>query len=197
MRVLIALAKPVEVTNHGRKFMGCARFLAIVAVLMAPLSLKASTRSQPVSEDDLKAVFIFRFTQFVGWPPSAFESPAAPLTIGVIGDDRLCKALEQVAAGESTGGHPLEVRLIRRAADAARCQVLYLAPGEEDARLISRLRARPILTVGDTDAFIRDGGMIRFMQEAHRLRLLINLHAAREASLGISAQLLRVAEVEQ
>jgi hypothetical protein len=57
------------------------------------------------------------------------------------------------------------------------------------------LSNRSILTVSDADEFARSGGMIRFRLENNKIRLQINLRAAKAANLAISSKLLRVAEV--
>ena len=51
------------------------------------------------------------------------------------------------------------------------------------------------LTVSDAENFARRGGMIRFVNENNKVRLRINVGAAREAGLTISSKLLRPAEI--
>lgn len=59
----------------------------------------------------------------------------------------------------------------------------------------SALKNRSILVVGDGDDFVRRGGMIRLATAQNRIRLIINLDAAKAASLTISSQLLRSADI--
>jgi hypothetical protein len=66
---------------------------------------------------------------------------------------------------------------------------------DEDVFREARLRESPILTVGETDDFLRWGGMIEFFNDHNHVRLRINLAAARATSLQISSKLLRVAQV--
>lgn len=164
------------------------------AALLLAGALRAEVPSA-LSETDLKAAFLFRFTEFVDWPGTAFASPDAPLRIGVAGDGQIEAVLQRLARGERWGSHPLEVMEVRNAAEAARCQLLYVAPGDETFLTSAGVQNRPILTVGSTDSFSSDGGMIRFVPDHSRLRLRINVGAARAASLSISASLLRLAEV--
>ena len=42
--------------------------------------------SQSPSEYQIKAAFLYNFTQFVDWPPEAFASPDAPMIIGLLGE---------------------------------------------------------------------------------------------------------------
>jgi hypothetical protein len=66
---------------------------------------------------------------------------------------------------------------------------------EEDAHAIAVLGGRPMLTVGDTEAFANQGGMIRFVTDRNRIRLRINLDQATKARLTVSSNLLRGSEV--
>jgi hypothetical protein len=154
----------------------------------------ASARAAP-SAEEVKAAFIFHFTQFVEWPPATFAAPDAPFVIGVLGDDAIAAALTIIAQGERLGRHPFEIRRLRDPAYAADCQIVYVAGDEDGAFRAARLRGEPVLTVGESDDFIAAGGMIEFFVEHSRVRLRINLPAARSSSLQISSKLLRVAEV--
>jgi hypothetical protein len=56
---------------------------------------------------------------------------------------------------------------------------------------MAALRGRNVLTVGDFETFVRDGGVIRFVELGNKLRLHINLDAAKAEHLDISSKLLR------
>ncbi|MBI2512747.1 MAG: YfiR family protein [Opitutae bacterium] len=146
---------------------------------------------------DVKAVFLFRFAQFVEWPADAFPTPDAPIVIAVVGEDALAAALDRVVAGERLQGRPFEVRRYHRPDQVERCHVLYIAPSNagDVAQVLVRLRGQPTLTVGDAPEFARTGGMIRFFSHQGRLRLEVNNTAARGAGLALSSKLLRIAEI--
>jgi len=154
----------------------------------------ASVRAAP-SAEEVKAAFIFHFTQFVEWPPQTFDGPDAPFVIGVLGDGSITEALTVMVHGERLGRHPVEIRRLRSPDDAAGCQIVYVAGDDNSLFRAARLRGEPVLTVGESDDFIAAGGMIEFFIEHNRVRLRINLAAARSSSLQISSKLLRVADV--
>ena len=82
---------------------------------------------------------------------------------------------------------------IKRAPAPKACQVLFLGrPEKEVASLLPSLEAA-ILTVGEGESFIRNGGMIAFIIENRRVRFSANQMAAESAGLKISARLLNVA----
>jgi hypothetical protein len=172
--------------------MGTGRWaLAVLAAACGPLA-----RSAPeVSEVELKAAFLFHFTQFVSWSGKDFPSPGAPFVIGIFGADPIDAALRPMVRGERVDGHPLEVRYVTRPDEAAGCNMLYVPDGSEEAFRSARTGTEPVLTVGESDRFLATGGMIEFFSDHRHVRLRINLEAARASSLQISSKLLRVAQV--
>ena len=72
-------------------------FLAATFLLLR-LSSAAEPKSKLARENDLKAVFLFNFTQFVEWPDTTFSDPTAPFVIGVLGEDPFGKSLNDVVA---------------------------------------------------------------------------------------------------
>lgn len=148
-------------------------------------------------EYKIKAVFLFHFAQFVDWPSNNFTGERVPLVIGVLGEDPFGVYLDQVVAGEAINGHPLEVRRFSRPEDVSDCHILFIS-GEGQGQLRSSLKViqdRAVLTVGDSPAFIRAGGMIRFFSQDSKVRLQINPEAARASGLTISSKLLRLADI--
>jgi hypothetical protein len=60
-------------------------------------------------------------------------------------------------------------------------------------RILEALRGRSVLTVSDADEAEQNGVMIRLITQGNRIRLRINLAAARADKLVISSRLLRLA----
>jgi hypothetical protein len=166
----------------------------VLVLLAAPTLLRAQ---RTFDEREIKATFLFNFAQFVEWPAASFADPRAPLVIGVLGDDPFATVLDAVIRGEVIKSRPLVVTRFRRAEDVVACHILFVSSSETSRypSIFEALQGRAILTVGDTDGFATSGGMIRFITEKSRIRLRINLGAARSAGLTISSQLLRAAEV--
>ena len=176
-----------------RKFLLHLPWLLAVPVL----GLCANAAPTTVSEDQVKAVFLFNFSQFVSWPAEAFARPEAPLVIAVLGVDPFGENLDAAVRGEHVGDRPLEVRRYRSLADIKDCQILFINRSET-ARLpeiVAALRGRNILTVSDADDAAKLGVIIQFVTENNRIRLRINASAARADGLTISSKLLRPAQI--
>lgn len=145
----------------------------------------------------VEAVFLFNFTQFVTWPDDAFAGPNDPLVICMLGEDPFGKYLDETVAGERAQGRPIEVRRYRDPEQADHCHVAFVSRSES-SRVDDVLRhfdRQCTLTVSDMEAFGARGGMIRFLIENRRVRLRVNVAAAKAARLTISSKLLRIADI--
>ena len=166
------------------------------AILFAMLWVPACGRAAP-SEYQVKAVFLFNFGQFVEWPKQTFDTPLAPFVICVLGDDPFGKTLDDVVRGETADNRSLVVRRLADAADAPNCNILFVGRGDpqklDDA--LAAARGRSVLTVTDIDGAERHGAIIVLFEDNKRIRMRINLAAAKANHLVISSKLLRPAEV--
>ena len=178
-----------------------SRNLALVslAVSLAMLSSTlpaARCESSGSSEYDVKAAFLFHFAQFVEWPAGTFKDATSPLTYCTVGDDPFRGALDQGLSGKTIGTRPLRVQHFKLPHEMQSCQVLFVGAGENKllADTIANVSGRPVLTVGETEHFAADGGVIGFVVEANKIRFEVNLEAAEKANLKISARLLALAK---
>ena len=173
----------------------CRRAVVLLVMIgWGMLNLPAQTATK---EYKLKAVFLFNFTQFVNWPPSAFAAANTPLTIGVLGEDPFGSYLTDTVTGEKVYGHELVIQHFQTVEQVTNCQVLFISRSEADhlQTILAQLKNQSILTVSDAEGFSKEGGIIRFTTRENKIRLKINLGAAKAANLTISSQLLRLADV--
>lgn len=197
---IIALA--LLYASNGRRL---RRFLALfvmsmlfgvlISSTMASSAMAAQTAS--AQEYQVKAVFLYNFTQFVGWPSAPAEAQT-PIVIGILGDDPFGSYLDDTVRGEKVGDRPLIVRRYRHLEDVDDCQVLFISRSEavHFEEIAARLKDRSILTVSDADQSGKRGGIVRFVTEKDRVKLRISLNSAKTAGLTISSKLLRVAEID-
>jgi hypothetical protein len=185
-----------QAQKSSRWTLTCRLGLAVFAMLWMIVS-HAMAQTEAANEYQIKAVFLFNFTQFVEWPTTAFADSQEPIVIGILGDDPFGSYLDDTVRGEKVDNRALVVRRYRRAEDIDGCQILFISRSEaaRTEQIIAQLKDRSILTVSDADGFGRRGGMVRFIAENSRIKLRINVVAAKAAGLTISSKLLRVAEI--
>jgi uncharacterized protein DUF4154 len=167
--------------------------LVVFVCLRYPLDLCA--QSDP-AEYRVKAAFLFHFSQFVEWPPETFKDTSAPLIYCTIGEDPFYGALDQTLSGKTVGTRALRVQHLKLPQEAQSCQVLFIGAGEkkQQGEAMAMANGHPVLTVGESDHFAQEGGIIGFCLEENKIRFEINLDAAEKANLRISARLLALAK---
>ena len=152
---------------------------------VSPYTYRAA--AQPKLEYEVKAAFLLNFTKFVAWPDGAFAGAASPFTICVLGNDPFGRTLDETASGETVGSRKLVVRRIDEAPAAQACQIVFFGSEGKKPPVSPGSLGSGVLTVGEGQSFMRDGGMIAFVIDNRRVRFDINQSAAE--TRGAKAQL--------
>jgi hypothetical protein len=147
-------------------------------------------------EYHVKAAFIFHFAELVDWPAGALGIDNNPMVLCTLGGDPFDGGLEAAVEGKLVGTRPLRVRHLKQVQDVPGCHVLFVGSGERAPIpvLLAGFKDAPVLTVGETEEFVKKGGMIGLCLEGKKVRLDINLDASRRAGLKISSRLLLLAK---
>jgi hypothetical protein len=147
-------------------------------------------------EYQVKALFLLNFTKYVEWPPASLGDTNVPIVIGLLGENKIGDDLQKVVAGKNVGGRNITIRQIESADDLSRCHILFVSSSENKrlAEILGRLKGLPVLTVGETEQFTEQGGIINLTRKEGKVRLEINLESAAQAKLQISSKLLSVAD---
>jgi hypothetical protein len=168
--------------------------LGFFALLLGAASAFAQADGRS-AEVQIKAAFLYKFGDFVQWPPAAFSRPEATFTIGVMGAHDVAAALEQVVADRKVQGRPVSVRRLRRGESLAGVHILFVGHAEA-ARLgeiLAAAREQAVLTVTESEDAIASGSMINFVAVDDKVRFDIALPPAERGQLKISSRLLAVA----
>lgn len=153
----------------------------------------------PRPEHEIKALYLYNFTRFVDWPAAgdASSTAPAPFTFGILGALDVARDLEEITRQRTYKERPIRVRQVTSPAEAKECHIVFLAPLDRALvpRFLEELASTPVLTVGEGEDFMREGGMICFMRHENNVRLQVNPEAAQRAGLSFSSRLRSVAEV--
>lgn len=174
------------------------RAMALVGLVVLLLEANSGFGGEvSLTKYQVEAVFLFNFAKYVDWPAAAFPNAAAPIIIGVVGTDLFGDNLQHNVEGKTINGRALVIKHLGADSDVSGCQILFISHSEASrtADILAKASALPILTVGEDEPFARNGGIINFVLKTGRVRLEIDLAAARQAGLRISSKLLAVADV--
>lgn len=183
-----------QVTSRPAEIPSWLRRVAMLVVVFASLGPMFSSRAADQTlEYQVKATYLLNFTKFIEWPPGALGSPDSPFNICILGGDRFGGALEQIVSGEVVSGRKVVIQRMDRDPQPGTCQIVFVNDQAEAFRNPSGL-GRGVLTVGEGEAFARNGGMIGFVIENRRVTFEINRRAAEAAGIKFSSGLLAVAK---
>src|SRR6267378_1960768 len=197
------LAAPYPPTNPRKRGpVNCATNRALrrwVWHMAACVILLAWTVEANQPKDyERKAVFLFNFAKFVDWPEAPSPNTNA-IVIGIFGDDAVGEVLPALVKGHMVKGRPIEIRKYRARDELWTCHILFISRSEakQSTKVLQNIARRPVLTVGDQENFLSQGGMIDFVMEDQTVRFDINLRNADKAGLKLSSKLLSVARSVQ
>lgn len=159
--------------------------------------LVGQVQAETPSVLEVRALYLYNFSVFIHWPASAFEAPDSPIRYCVLGNRVLYRTLAKLIKGESAQGHSLELTTAANAEDWSHCHLLYLdhSLGERIPEILTEVRGYPVLTIGDTKAFPREGGMIGLLRKGRRVRPTINTETVAVSGIRISSKLLGLANL--
>jgi hypothetical protein len=166
----------------------------VVLMVMLFVIPHAQAQIERTSDTTVKALFLYNFVKFTAWNSLG---PAESLTLCVIGDTGVARALIETVRGQRVDGHPLNVEAIGGDASLRPCHVLFISKSMtgRSAALMDGLKRLPILTVSDSEGFAQSTGIAEFFTESGRLRFAINTDAANRAGLRLSSRLLELARI--
>jgi hypothetical protein len=134
-----------------------------------------------LSEYSAKAASLTQLLDWVKWPAPT----AGPIRVGVLGEDPFGGALEKLKPKHATQIDELKD-----------CQIIFI-PRSEGGNLnaiLGSLAGASVLTVGESEGFAKQGGIVGFVMEGDQVRFEINTAAARQAGLKIDLRLLKLAK---
>lgn len=149
-------------------------------------------------EYTIKAAFLYHFSSYVEWPAEAFADEAKPFVIGVIQTNPFGSALDQIAQTKTVGGRPIVVRKVTSAEQVAGCHILFvpaIVDAAGSAPALQEAARLPVLTVGETDDFMRRGGEVQFYLEGNKIRFAFKTDAVAKKKLKVSSKLLSLAKI--
>ncbi len=164
--------------------------LICILLLTAVLCLQPVTAGTVV-EEDLKAAFVYRFTQYTKWP----ISPEKEFRLCLYGSTKVTKAIEELS-GRLTQGSPLSIsRPSSGVIPEGQCHAAFL--GVEDRNelrsLVQSRADQPILLISDMPGAFDESIDIALLTEPNRVSFSINRTQAHDRLLTFSSQMLKLA----
>jgi hypothetical protein len=184
---------PMDRLNPGR-------WRALIWSVFALLAASTGARGEEAAsvEYKIKAAYLLNFTKFVEWPTNRFATAGTPIRVGVLGKDPFGSDLERTMSGRVIEGRKFEIVRPETVAAAVDCHIVFVSSSERRQlpEIIETLHKASVLTVGEHEEFVEQGGIIRFFLHQDTVRFEINARAAEGAGLRVSSKLMQIARPE-
>ena len=169
---------------------------AMLAVLCWPFTCFGAS-APSVTEDQIKAAYLFNFAKFIEWPQGAFTSDSAPIHFCTLGRSPVADELDASVRGKNIDAHTIEIRHLHAPEEIKDCHLVFLSAGagKQEQKLVQAAKGLPVLLVAEIPEFARVGGTINFLMEDGKLVFEVNISAAENAHLKISSKLLALARI--
>jgi hypothetical protein len=199
----LAIAESPALSTVGDKRGSISRRATVLAVAFLGLSLFVSpVAAQQVATIDreytIKAAFLYHFLTYVDWPEGTFADSKQPFVIGVYQTDPFGAVLDKIAATKNVEGRPIEIRRLSTADKLLECHIVFLAGTVEAAvqqNVLGLLANSHVLSVGETEDFVEQGGAAQFFVEGNKVRFAFNTDVVDRNNLKVSSKLLSLAKI--
>ncbi len=148
------------------------------------------------SEAKLKVAILYNLAKFIEWPSHRFQKRNSPVTLCIYAETPYIEAARRVANKPVQKSRVLAVEVVSHESDLSVCHIIFISKTTTAhlKKIPKQLLTSATLTVGETEDFIKYGGIINLIEINKKLRFEINLKKAESLSLKISSKLLRLAK---
>lgn len=189
-----------SVREHGEEIARCtqqetapeAHLIRAAVLLLCLLLAFRGFAQEPAQEYQIKAAFLFNFAKFVDWPADAFPNTNSPIVIGVLGKNVFGHYLQDTIQDKKVRNRSFEFKEYTSVNEVTNCHILFISPALRDdyPDIVKALHNSSVLTVSETDEFLKAGGMVNFTIVENKVHFEIADEAAKKAGLKISSKLL-------
>jgi len=179
-------------------FLG-SMFRPFSLILLIRAVAYAEDQAPPPSEYQMKAAFLFNFAKFVEWPVMVFKSPDQPIAICTLDENPFGSSLDDITRDKTVGNRKFAIRKVSNIEEVSKCHILFVGASQLKVfrSFPGNLTRFAILTVGEDEDFIANGGIVNLKLKDARIQIEIDIGGAERAHLRISSKLLSLAKTTQ
>jgi hypothetical protein len=148
-------------------------------------------------EYEVKSLLLGHFFGYTTWPAASFQSQTDPIRLLVVGKDPFGKVLEAKLGKLTIGKRPIVIERSTKVPERIVAHAVFCGELELGERLllIARVKARPILLIGETPGFAEDGACVNLYFEDTHVRFEVNPEVVKRNGLSLSSEMLKVAKL--
>ncbi len=150
-----------------------------------------SVKSQEIK---FKALYLYNFTKYVGWPPDA---KTGDFVIGVLGSNAIYNKLNEIAAGKMAGSQKIVISKFSSAEELTKCNILFVSYGKGGksnmVTVIAKVGSNSTLVVSEREGATKLGSAINFVIRNEQMKFELSKTNALKQNLQISLNLEKLA----
>ncbi|GAL32365.1 valyl-tRNA synthetase [Vibrio maritimus] len=146
-----------------------------------------------VNDDQLKAVYLYRFPMLADWPTQA---KGEVTDYCITRESSTGDYLSEIIASKTSPARFIDLSQSDKSQTAI-CHILYV-DGQDREHVVELAKRYPYaLTIGTGVQFVSLGGMLAFIKVNNRIKPLISQNNVEKSSVRLRAQLLAISELAE
>jgi hypothetical protein len=151
-------------------------------------------------EYQIKAVYLYNLAKFIIWPNQKANKDAIKSNFLICSlNHTLANEDIKSLSGRILHNRIINVRIINKSDKIPKvCKIVFIPHVYNKLASVMKLNTEEyssILTVGDSDEFLHNDGLIALVSNGNRIKLKVNLTTAKQRDFKLSANLLAIAEI--
>lgn len=144
----------------------------------------------------VKAAISLNLARFTEWPESVLPVNSPYLNLCVLGDEDVQQAFAQVEK-KASGKRMLHVIAVSQSGNLGSCNMVYVSGLDRirTIKLLSGIVGKPILTIGERNDFLEQGGLVNLEMKEGKINIQVNLDAATRSGIKISSRVLALTTI--
>jgi hypothetical protein len=137
-------------------------------------------------DEKMKAIFVYNFTRYIGWPEKQGN-----FVIYVLGKSPISTELQEIALKKKVGSAAIEIRNINAPEEISGGQIVYVIAAKTAVlpSLQARSQADHLLIITEKAGACKSGGGINFVNKDGKLIFEISRNNLAKSGLTVSASL--------
>ncbi|MEE9425893.1 MAG: YfiR family protein [Methylococcales bacterium] len=175
----------------------CTRLLYLVFFPIFFIASPLLQANEQSIEYKVKAAYLYNFSKFTDWPDDRAIVEQNTFTLCILGDDPFGSIITPIKT-KHVRKKPIKLLYFSQMGPGIKqCKILFISETQRNQTqsILLALADSNILTVGESNQFINDGGIIGFVIDNDRVQFQINKQAAKRARLEFDPRLLKLGQV--
>jgi hypothetical protein len=170
--------------------------LLLASIFLGNVVIAPAAYAEAIDNDleyRIKAAYLYNLSKFIIWPNEAKDS-TEPIHVCLFDNNPFKDYIFKLEQRKARG-RPLKIIEKPSTEQLAECDIMFVPINAAAVQpmLVEAIKTKHVLTVGETEEFLEQGGLITLNLENDRVQLTIANDRAKQQGFEISANLLEVA----